>query len=125
VTVVGAERKPVVGAAIGDALTLLKYQGFHNAVHIDITIKVVGFVEVAILVATSSPEVDKVDAMAQPVDHANQIVVGPNAVTARAKTKAIVLAIGSFEQLSGISFGTNHTRQAQNRVGGVVGVNGQ
>lgn len=81
----------VVGAhGDGDVAGALEGDDFaDDGVHVDVAGKMVGFVEVAGLVALGAPEMDEVDRVAETADHAGEVVVGADAVGTGAETKTV------------------------------------
>ena len=87
--VVGTERHFQIGSALFFSSFLFQQQRLHHTVHIHVSFEVVGFVEVAFFIALRGAEVDEVNAVAEALDHAHQVIISPYAVASRAETQAI------------------------------------
>ncbi len=82
-------------------------------VHVDVAFQMVGFVEVAFLIALCAAEVNEVDTVAELFHQGGAVVCAAYTQRTGAQTQAVALVGNSINQSLEIGSTTHDTRQAQ------------
>ena len=107
VTVVGTHRD-------GNLTALLQLEeSLHHMVHVDVAFQMVGFVEVAFLIALRATQVHEVDAVAELFHQGGTVIGAAYAQRTGAQAQTVALVGNSVNQSLEIGAAAHDTRQAQ------------
>ena len=106
-TVVGTHRN-------GNLTALLQLEeSLHHMVHIDVAFQMVGFVEVAFLIALRTAQVHEVDAVAELLHQGGTVIGAAYAQRTGAQAQTVALVGNGINQSLEIGAAAHDTRQAQ------------
>ena len=88
-------------------------------------VKILGPGKRSVFFAFCCAQVNKMNPLAKSPNHTGQIIIGTDAQRTSTECDAVGLNSTGVHQLRQVGFGTDHTRQTQQRIRRIVGVNAQ
>src|SRR5690625_2674148 len=82
-----------------------------------------GFLEAAVFIAFYASQVNKINTIAQSINHAGEVVLRIRPIGTGTKCESVVWGFHGFKQLTGVVFGADNTGKPEQRKGRVVRVN--